>query len=322
MTTTTTLASMVTAGIALFLCAPAPAARAQLLPAASELAPTDPGLVPAPAALTLMPSGGNDDTSVYAPPRPPREDEGLNLGGVDFDLTFRYATDNVYRGVSRSEGVAHRHSPNYQFDGRLTFDTGKLPHPFLGAFVNVHSADPVSRFQEVRPIVGVEWNLRPFLVEAGNLTYIFPERDQLNTGEAYAKVTFDDSWLFRGDAPIVSPYVYAAYDYDKYDGFYLEGGLKHDFVFEGTGLTLTALADVAFVLNNEFYSRAPGGKDTGLQHYEIGLVAQYSLNQLFRFSPRYGRFSLEGYLYYDDRTSTDLRADIQLWGGAGIAFHY
>ena len=279
-----------------------------------------------PAALDLPPTGAltlmADDQSVYAPPAPPREDEGLNMGGVNFDLVFRYATDNVYRGVSRSEGIEHRHSPNLQFDGRLDFNLGKLPHPFVGAFVNIHSSDPISRFQEVRPYLGVNWNLRPFVLEGGNITYIFPERDELNTGEVYAKITFDDSWLFRTDTPIVSPYVYAAYDYDKYNGWYFEAGLKHDFVFENTGFTLTALANIAFVLNNPYYATSPDGKDTGLQHYEIGLIGNYSLNHLFHLSPRYGTFTLEGYLYFDDRTSSDLRADIQIWGGGGIGFHY
>ena len=270
------------------------------------------------ASLSLLP----EDQSVYAPPAPPREDDGLNAGGVNFDLEFRYATDNVYRGVSRSEGIEHRHSPNLQFDGRLDFNLGKLPHPFVGAFVNIHSSDPISRFQEVRPYLGVNWNLRPFVLEGGNITYIFPERDELNTGEVYAKITFDDSWLFRTDTPIVSPYVYAAYDYDKYNGWYFEAGLKHDFVFENTGFTLTALANIAFVLNNPYYATSPDGKDTGLQHYEIGLIGNYSLNHLFHLSPRYGTFTLEGYLYFDDRTSSDLRADIQIWGGGGIGFHY
>jgi hypothetical protein len=274
--------------------------------------------LPPTGALTLM----ADDQSVYAPPAPPREDEGLNTGGVNFDLIFRYATDNVYRGVSRSEGIEHRHSPNLQFDGRLDFNLGKLPHPFVGAFVNIHSSDPISRFQEVRPYLGVNWNLRPFVLEGGNITYIFPERDELNTGEVYAKITFDDSWLLRTDTPIVSPYVYAAYDYDKYNGWYVEAGLKHDFVFENTGFTLTALANIAFVMNNPYFATSPGGKDTGLQHYEVGLIGNYSLNHLFQVSPRYGTFTLEGYLYFDDRTSSDLRADIQVWGGGGIGFHY
>ena len=305
-----------TAGIAILVIG-AGAARAQ---SAAEQPPVQaaPLDLPSPGALTLM----ADEQSVYAPPAPPREEEGLNMGGVNFDLVFRYATDNVYRGVSRSEGIENRHSPNFQFDGRLDFNLGKLPHPFIGAFVNIHSDDPISRFQEVRPYVGLNWNLRPFVLEGGNITYIFPERDELNTGEVYAKVTFDDSWLFRTDAPIVSPYVYAAYDYDKYNGWYVEAGLKHDFVFENTGITITALANIAFVMNNPYFATSPGGKDTGLQHYEIGLIGNYSLNRLFNVPPRYGTFTLEGYLYFDDRTSSDLRADIQIWGGGGVGFHY
>jgi hypothetical protein len=281
--------------------------------------PTRADDLPTPASLSLLPPEGE---SVYAPPAPPREDEGVNAGGVTFDLNFRYATDNVYRGVSRSGRDEHPHSPNLQFDGRMSINVGKFPHPFIGTFVNVHSSDPVSRFQEVRPYFGLEWNLRPFILEGGNITYIFPERDDLNTGEVYAKVTFDDSWLFRTDGPIFSPYVMAAYDYDKYDGYYLEAGIRHDFVFEGTGFTLTALANIAYVLDQPFFATTPGGRDSGLQHYEIGLLGSYSLNQLFHFSSRYGTLTLNGFLYYDDRTSSFLKTDIQLWGGAGIGFRY
>ena len=274
---------------------------------------------PTPASLSLLPPEGE---SVYAPPAPPREDEGVNAGGVTFDLNFRYATDNVYRAVSRTPPDEHPHSPNIQVDARMSFNLGKFPSPFLGTFVNIHTNDPISRFQEVRPYFGVEWKLRPFILEGGNITYIFPERDELNTGEVYAKVTFDDSWLFRTDTPIFSPYVMAAYDYDKYDGYYIEAGVRHDFVFEGTGFTLTALANIAYVLDHPFFANTPGGRDTGLQHYEIGLIGNYSLNQLFGFSSRYGTLTLNGFLFYDDRTSSSIKADIQLWGGAGIGFRY
>ncbi|HEY7116997.1 MAG TPA: hypothetical protein VH475_10445 [Tepidisphaeraceae bacterium] len=303
-------AGLVAAGIAMAVAGLARAAGAE------ESAQKEP--FPPPVSLSLLP----DEQSVYAPPAPPREDEGLNAGGVNFDLTFRYVTDNIYRGVSRTPITDHPHSPNYQFDGRMTFNLGKFPHPFIGTFVNVHSSDPVSRFQEVRPYYGLEWNLRPFIVEGGGITYIFPERDGLNTGEVYAKITFDDSWLFNTDTPIVSPYVFAAYDYDKYQGYYFEAGIKHDFVFEGTGFTLTAQASIAYVLDNPYYATTLHGRDTGLQHYELGLIGSYSLNHFFHFSPRYGTFTLNGYLYYDDRTTSDLRSDIEIWGGAGIGFRY
>lgn len=271
-----------------------------------------------PRALSLAPA----DSSVYAPPQAPREDEGINQGGVHIDLTVRYLTDYVFRGVDVSEVGGAEDAPNLQFDGKLSFDLGKLPHPFVGAFVNVYDSDPISRFQEIRPYFGMDWNLRPFLVESGITFYIYPERDDVNTTEVYTQVTFDDSWLFKTDKPIFSPYVYAAYDFDKYDGWYIEAGVRHDFTIEGTGLTVSPIARIAYAYNNPFFSTTPGGKDTGLQHYEVGLLGSYSLNQLFRFSPRFGTFTLEGYLYYSDRTSTDLRADIQIWGGMGIGFKY
>lgn len=271
-----------------------------------------------PKPFSLLP----DDSSVYAPPQPPREDQGLNQGGVHIDLTVRYMTDYIYRGVDLSEAGGSEDSPNLQFDGKLSFDLGKLPHPFVATFVNVYDSDPISRFQEIRPYFGFDWNLRPFVVQSGITFYIFPERDDANTTEVYTQITFDDSWLFRTDKPVLSPYVYAAYDFDKYDGWYLEAGIKHDFTIEGTGLTITPIARIAYVYNSAFFSTSVGGKDTGLQHYDVGLVGTYSLNQLFNFSQRFGTFTLEGYMYYSDRTSTDLRADIQIWGGMGIGFRY
>jgi hypothetical protein len=274
-------------------------------------------LQPIPA-LSLLP----EDQSVYAPPAPPREDEGINSGGVNVDLTVRYLTDYVYRGVDFSESGGSEDSPNLQFDGRLSFNLGNFPHPFIGVFVNVFDDDPISRFQEIRPFFGVTWELRPFNLEGGNLTYIYPERDKMNTGEVYGKITFDDSWLFQTDRPLFSPYVFAAYDYDKYDGWYFEGGLKHEWVLENTGLSLTAVASVGYAMDQSFFAKTPGGDDTGLQHWEVGLVGKYSLNQLFRFSTRYGEWNLEGYLYYTDKTDSSLRADKQIWGGAGIGFRY
>ncbi|HYE21535.1 MAG TPA: hypothetical protein VEA69_24025 [Tepidisphaeraceae bacterium] len=270
--------------------------------------------------LALLPS----DQSVYAPPAAPRGDEdGFNAGGVNFDLTFRYTSDYVYRGVDRSEVGGKEDAPNLQFEGRMTFDLGKLPHPFVGAFVNVYDADPISRFQEIRPFFGFTWNLRPFDVEVGNITYIYPERDEDNTGEVYGRISFDDSWLWKTDRKILTPYVMVAYDYDKYEGWYAEAGLRHDFEFEGTGLTLSGVGHIAYVLDNAFFARQAGGKDSGLQHYQVGMIANYSLNRLFDVpSTRFGTWSLEAYVFYTDRTGSELRADKQIWGGIGIGFKY
>jgi hypothetical protein len=281
--------------------------------------------------------------SVYDLEAPAEEaSEGFNAGGASFDLTVRYMTDYVFRGIDRSEGSgqfndAHGNpvvfdpdpgfSPgsedagNLQFDGKFKFDLGRAPSPFFGLFANVYNDDPINRFQEIRPYLGLDWMIRPFIISAGHTNYIYPERDDVNTAEIWASVTIDDSFLFNSERPVLSPYMFAAYDYDLYDGLYMEAGLKHEIVFEDLPITLTVVADVAFVMDNPQFTAAMG-EDTGFQHYDIGLIGRYNLNTLFNVSRRYGTFSLEGYLYYTDGIDANLLADTQLWGGVGVAFHY
>jgi len=200
-------------------------------------------------------------------------------------------------------------------------DLGKLPHPYVELFVNVFNSDPESRFQVVQPTFGLEWNLRPLIVNVGQQSYLYPERDDLNTAEIFAKLTLDDSYFFHTDQPIFSPYFYAAYDYDLYDGWYFETGIKHDFPISDTGITLTALADVAYVLGDAQFS-ANGTDDTGFQHYDLGLITTFSMNSIFHFSHRYGEYEIKGYLFYTNGIDQGLLADPQVWGGVGIRFQY
>jgi len=117
------------------------------------------------------------------------------------------------------------------------------------------------------------------------------------------------------------PYAFAAYDYDKYNGYYIEAGVEHAFEVEGTGLTLTAQASIAYEKDILYFS-ATGIRDSGPQHYQLGLIGSYSLNKAFNVPLRLGEWSLVGYLYYDDNLEHDLVGTTQLWGGGGITFHY
>jgi hypothetical protein len=116
--------------------------------------------------------------------------------------------------------------------------------------------------------------------------------------------------------------VYASYDLDLYQGYYFEGGIHHDFVFDDLGVTLSPSAHVAYVLGNPQYALGRGKIQTGFQHYGAGLVGKYSLNTLFNFSRRYGEWSINGYLYYTDGLANHLRADTRIWGGVGMSFSY
>jgi|SRR5687768_4135999 len=274
----------------------------------------------APVNLTMQP----EPESVYAPPAPPREDEGVNEGGVHLVLDISYFTDYVFRGIELFEPPGHEDRANLQINGKLSFDLGKVPHPFVGAFVNSAEADPISTFQEIRPYVGFDWNLRPLLLTAGYASYIYPDRDPLETQEIFGRIELDDSYFLRSERPLLSPYVFAAYDLDLYNGWYLEAGVGHDFEVEDTGLTIRAEGHVAYVYRHELFDLVPADEEeeSGFQHYQVGLIGRYSLNNLFNVSRRYGEWGFVGYLYYTDSIDDDLRADDQLWGGAGINFRY
>src|SRR5262249_15932435 len=94
--------------------------------------------------------------SVYPPPDPPPPEEGSNQGGVSLSLDINYMTDYIYRGIDFSESGGSEDSPNLQFDGAISFDLGKLPHPFVGVFMNNYNSDPVSNLQTIRPFVGAD----------------------------------------------------------------------------------------------------------------------------------------------------------------------
>lgn len=277
-----------------------------------------------PHLLMLPPP---ETESVYAPPEPPREEEGVNKGGMSTEVNVRYLTDDVYRGISHNRAAGGNiHASNFQADTKLSFNLVHLPHPYVGVFANVNDSDPVSRFQEIRPFFGMEYTLRPLIFNVGHTTYIFPERERLhpspNSSEVFLKLTLDDSYFFLTPHAILSPYVSGAYDYQRNKGWYIETGVRHDFEFEDIGFTLTTLADVAYVSNFARQFVTISREDSGFQHYDVGLIGNLSLNTLFKVPPRYGDFAIQGYLTYTGKFSNPVLANTEVWGGVGLAFKY
>jgi hypothetical protein len=268
-----------------------------------------------------------DTERVYDPPQPPREDEGINNGGVNTEVDVRYLTDDVYRGVSHDIAAGgNPHAANFQVQTTLSFNLGKLPHPFVGVFTDVDDSDPVSRFQEIRPYFGLTYTIRPLIFEVGYNAYIYPERERLNpspnTSEFYLKLTLDDSYFFLTPQPVLSPYIYGAYDYQRNKGWYIETGLRHDFNFEDYGFVLTPYGDVAYVSNFAQQFVAVSAQDSGFQHYDLGIVGTLSLNHVFNLPPRYGQFSVQGYCTYTSNFSNAVLANRVTWGGVGLVFRY
>ena len=260
--------------------------------------------------------------NVYLPDTTPQPDLVTNTGGVHFSLDTSYLSHYMYRGIDQSTRP-RRNENALQFDGRLKFELDNFPHPFVGVFANVFNTDPVSRFEEVRPYVGFEWTVRPITLAGGFNSYIFPNREGLDTQDVWMSLKIDDSRLFHSETPILSPYAYGAYDLEKYHGFYLEAGVRHDFPIYDTGLTLSAVGDFAFVAHDHYF-RTPltVGNVSGFQHYDGGMEATYDLTRLMNIPPRYGIWELKGYLFYTGSVDDRVRADNRLWGGVGINFKY
>lgn len=264
--------------------------------------------------------------SVYPPPEPTAlDDPRVRPTGLRLDIRASYLTDYIWRGIERFDGGPREDRANVQYDARLAFDLGKLPRPYVNLFVNTAQDDPVSSFQEVRPEVGFDWNVRPLTISAGYTTYIFPDRDGIDTSEAFLKLQLDDSLLFRTERPVLSPYVFGAYDFDVFDGLYVEAGVSHTLPIENTGLSFTLLGNVAYVNGHDLFAGVDNdgtSDDSGFQHWEVGLTAKYNVNQLLNIPDRFGQISLLGYVYYTDAIESSLEATNQLWGGVGLSLEF
>jgi hypothetical protein len=258
-----------------------------------------------------------------AQPTNPWGDQHLNNGNVHLNLDFAYANKYFYRGINQDAVSSHGNSLNLLFDGKLEFDLAQYPHPYVELFTNVYDADPLSRFQEIRPILGAEWDLKPLDIDLASVNYIYPEREVFNYPEIDLKLTLDDYLIFNTERPIISPYILAAYQYQKHEGWYLEFGMKHDFVFEDFGLTVTPEMNIGWIsgLKQQFVF-INDVRCTGWQHLELGLTITYSLNHLLNVSQRFGEFDVKGYGFYNDKLRSNVTADNGFWGGIGLGFKY
>jgi hypothetical protein len=261
--------------------------------------------------------------NVYVDSATPRPDQLTNQGGVHFHFETLYLSTYMYRGVDQST-PPERNEQALQFDARLEFDLGKLPHPFIGVFSNIFNDDPVSRFEEIRPYAGLEWTVRPVTVATGFNGYIFPNRQGVDTQEVWARISVDDSRFFHTEQPFLSPYVYGAYDFDRYNGFYLEAGVKHDFVIGDTGIIFTAVGDFAYVAHDRFFrGLGPKPADTGLQHYDAGVILTYQIGRGLHIPRQFGEWNVKGMLFYTGPVNEQqLRGDSRIWGGVGLEFRY
>ena len=260
--------------------------------------------------------------TVYVPPRVVDPSQGYNEGALSLEITGRYMTDYVYRGLEVVEPATGEDAANVQIDATLRLDLGRLPDPFVHLFTNTAEGDDISNFQVIRSSIGLHWETEPFSLTVGTQNYTYPDRSDLDTAEVFGELRINDGVVVAEEGAILGPFLLVAYDYDRFEGAYAEGGLRRSFDLPAPNLRLTLEGLVAYVNNYELYSSDPNRAGSGFSHYQVGAIAEYRLNSLLNISRRYGQWSLTGYLYYTDGLDNDLTASTQIWGGGGITFRY
>jgi hypothetical protein len=280
-----------------------------------------PGLgLSGPAFLMAQPAGAQE--SVYVPPGVGDMQGGYNDGALSIDITARYMTDYIYRGLEVVEPPTPEDAINFQLGAELRLDLGRLPDPFFRVLTNTAEGDDISNFQIIRPAVGLEWETEAFDIALGTQSYTYPDRTDLDTAEAFVDLRFNDGVLYSEEGPILGPFIVAVWDFDQYEGLYVEGGLRRTFDVADTNVRITVEGVVAYVHNYGLYSASADNDGTGFSHYQVGVTGEYRLNTLLNISRRYGQWSLAGYLNYTDGIDNELAATTQVWGGGGIVFRY
>src|SRR5687768_3714526 len=229
----------------------------------------------APAFLMAQPA---QQESVYVPPGVGDMQGGYNDGALTIEITARYMTDYIYRGLEVVEPPTHEDAVNFQLGAELRMDLGRLPDPFFRVLTNTAEGDDISNFQIIRPAVGLEWETEAFDLAVGSQSYTYPDRTDLDTAEVFVDLRFNDGVFYSEEEPILGPFILAVWDFDRCEGLYLDGGLRRTFNVADTNFRVTAARPVAFVHDFTLYSAAPENDGTGFSHYQIGLTREYRLN--------------------------------------------
>jgi hypothetical protein len=282
----------------------------------------DPADAPVERGVFLSAQAVAPQESVYAPPDVLESRGGFNEGALTLEIGGRYMTDYIFRGLEVVEPAESEDAFNFQLEADLRMDLGRLPDPFFQVFTNTAEGDDISNFQVIRPAIGLEWETETFIAAVGSQSFTYPDRDDLDTSEVFLDLRINDGSFFAEEEPIIGPFIFLAYDFDRFEGFYAEGGFRRSFEFADSNARVTVEGLVAYVNDFVLFSDDPDNDGTGFSHYQVGVIAEYRLNSLLNISRRYGQWSAAGYLYYTDGIDNELAATTQLWGGGGIIFRY
>ena len=262
---------------------------------------------------------------------------------LTFNLTYVYTNKYIFRGINFSDGPGM----NDQLTLNAEYDTKSFG--VFGAtgwfewFQGQKHLTPWAEgnLQEVDYSFYWKYLIEPIgtTFETGYIHYTFPpyryagapkgSSDQ--DGEWYFKLAFDDSKWFGTKTPIFSPY-YAFYlDTDAAaQTSWMEVGISHAFALSDLGMgevpvlkNITLTPSMILGMQNGYYA-AFGLEDssqTRCANLQWGLDAAYDVSSAFHISPKYGKMTLGGFLYWSEALDTAAIQN-QLYGGLKLGYSW
>lgn len=193
----------------------------------------------------------------------------------------------------------------YMFRGVEILDGGSLAWTDLsfstyGFTLGAWYATGVNEdFNEIDIYASYAWSLGPVDVEGGYIFYGFP-RDGGETQEFFAA-------LSTGVIPYVTPGLAFYYDFDEFEGGWLEFSLSSSLPIVQDVISIDPFAAISY--DFEYNS-----EDSDLNNVQIGVEVPIALSE---------NITLSGYVAYSWALSAiDDFQDDEFWGGAAISFSF
>lgn len=284
------------------------------------------------------------------------EEAGIAPGGegaqsandrpVKFGFEYTMITDDVWRGVNRSEYPGEgREKLNHQFDVSASAalkdlglaDFGKISvSAWFGCFVGNESQDPRAnnKLREVDYTVAWEYEIpdTAFTVGAGWIAYEFPHRADTaySTYEVFGSIAVNDGKLFLDqDEGVLNPSLAYFYDYDEVGGGVLVGAIEHEFALddavEGTPILrdITITPSASLILDNRYFDHAEstGHNSTKFSSAEVGIAAGYDLGKALQIPEEHGDIKLKIFTNFSHALRRKLLDD-EFYGGFSIGWDW
>ena len=282
--------------------------------------------------------GADGDAGRLARGEAGARDEERKVLPVSLSVDYALVSDYIFRGINFSEYPGEgREKLNHQLGAGIEIDTGAFGAIGASVWFEWYAAqqrltpDYSGKTQEVDYAVYWSYGFESLAttVEIGWIAYTFPpfRGDAHSTYELYGKLGFQDGVLWGTESPILSPTIAYYQDIDDAAGSgWFEVGISHDFDMERVlpvMQRLTVTPSLVLGVDHRYFGKLglTSRTSTRVANLTYGLGASYDLGAALGMPPRYGEFTVGGFVNYSQAFARDAIKD-ELYGGMTVGYSW